>query len=232
VALLTALRGRAAFLYLVGDVFDFWFEYRRATTIQSPSVLGALSKLSSAGTVIRFLGGNHDYWAGGTFESLTGAAVFRDPLIETHHGLRLFTAHGDGLPSGDLGYRVLRAIIRSRPAIAAFRIVPPGIGAAVGRWASGLSEITDERIRNAIPAMRAFLLGKLEDGFDAAIVGHVHRQLIWRTDRGTAVIVGDWMRSRSVVRLAADGFTTLRWSNGALEETSPEVPKEEPVAAD
>ena len=223
VALLEALRSRAGCLYLVGDVFDFWFEYPRSEPTEHREVLSALARLSASGTRVHFLGGNHDYWAGAEFERATGATTHRRPLVVTHFGLRLFIAHGDGLPRGDRGYRLLKAIIRSRPAIACFRLIPPRAGAAIARWASGLSEISEERIARALGPMREFIVDKLEQGFDGVVVGHVHRQLLVTTDRGTGVIVGDWMAGRSVVELGPGGFRALRWSEGALVDApSPE----------
>jgi UDP-2,3-diacylglucosamine hydrolase len=222
IELLGYLEHRAAFLYLVGDVFDFWFEYPSVAPSAHGRVLEALSSLSRAGTRIRFLGGNHDYWAGGKLEALTGVTVHRDSVSETHFGRRLFIAHGDGLPRGDRGYRLLKAVIRSRAAIAGFRLIPPAIGAAIARWASGLSTITEERIERAIPSMRAFLEEKVAAGYDAAVVGHVHRPLKWDLPGGVAVIVGDWMANRAVAELTAEGFRLLRWSEGGLAEIESE----------
>jgi len=219
VAFLSSIRGRAAVLYLVGDIFDFWFEFRAPSPPPNPAVLEALHGLSSTGVTVRFLGGNHDYWAGERLTSLTGASVHRGPVTDTHFGRRVFVAHGDGLPEGDLGYRILKSVIRSPVAISAFRLLPPSVGVAVARWASGLSEVTDERILRASPAMRRFLERTLKDGYDIALVGHIHRQSMWTSKDGTAVIVGDWMKHRSVVELRADGLRALTWRNGALVET-------------
>jgi UDP-2,3-diacylglucosamine hydrolase len=210
------LEGRASGLFLLGDLFDFWFEYRRAAPTEHPEVLAALLRLSKAGTEIHFLGGNHDYWAGSRLEMLTGARVHRQPVEMTLFTERLFIAHGDGLSAGDYGYRLLKAILRNPLAIAAFGLIPPSIGRAVARWASGLSEITEERIQGAIPPMRAFLRDALRGRRDAVVVAHVHRPVIWRWDDGTGVIVGDWMANRSVVELGEKGFRMLRWSGGAL----------------
>jgi UDP-2,3-diacylglucosamine hydrolase len=216
VCLLSHLQGRAAFLFLLGDIFDFWFEYPRTGPTDHPEVLSALRRLSEAGTDIHFLGGNHDYWAGSRLEMLSGARVHRQPLEVTLFTERLFIAHGDGLPEGDLGYRMLKAVLRNRLAIAAFGLIPPRIGRSIARWASDLSEITEERIDRAIPPMRAFLEDTLARGYDAAVVAHVHRPLIWRSGKGTGVIVGDWMVNRSVVELGERGFRMLRWCDGTL----------------
>ena len=233
--LLAHLRGRASRLYLLGDVFDFWFEYPRETPAAHPEVLSALLQLSQAGTEIHFLGGNHDYWAGSKLETMTGAKVHRRPIELTLFGDRVFIAHGDGLPAGDLGYVMLKAVLRNRLAIAAFGLIPPAIGRAIARWASDLSEITEDRILRAIPPMRVFLQGIIERGHRAAVVAHVHRPAIWRWQSGTGVIVGDWMANRSVVELGSDGFRMLRWSEGALVDNEraavPPAPAEEAAPA-
>jgi UDP-2,3-diacylglucosamine hydrolase len=225
VRLLAHLEHRATALYAVGDLFDFWFEYPGVTPRAYSDTLSALRSLTRSGVSLRFLGGNHDYWAGPAFEAITGGTVHRQPVIETHFGKRLFIAHGDGLPAGDMRYRALKAVIRSRPAIAGFRLLGPTLGWAIARRASALSEVTEERIRKALPPMQAFLEAKLREGFDAAVVGHVHRPCTWRTERGTAVIVGDWMWERSVVELSEDGFRMLRWDGGALVPQQPRRPR-------
>jgi UDP-2,3-diacylglucosamine hydrolase len=225
-ALLAHLKGRASLLYLVGDTFDFWFEYPRVTPTDHPEVISALAELVAAGTPVRFLGGNHDYWAGAKFERMTGATVHRTPVTDTHFGLRTFVAHGDGLPEGDWSYKVLKAVIRSRPAIAGFSLIPAATGKRIARWASGLSEITEERVLGALPPMTAFLESKLSEGYDVAVVGHVHKQLLWRSGEGTAVVVGDWMKHRSVIEMTEAGVRPLSWIDGALREVPAVTPVE------
>ncbi len=217
-AFLGWLRGRSSHLYLVGDVFDFWFEYPYPTRRRHPEVLDGLAALSAAGVRVDFLGGNHDYWAGPSFEAVTGATVHRGPIDRTHFGKKLFIAHGDGLPRGDLGYRALKAVLRNPVAIGCFALVPPRAGAAVARWASGLSVVTDDRIDHAVPPMLEFMDAKLRQGYDAVVVGHVHRQIVRTTDHGTVVVIGDWMSSRSVVELGPNGFRALAWRDGTLTE--------------
>ncbi len=215
-ALLEWLRGRASRVYLVGDIFDFWFEYPYPVRPRYEDVLSTLAGLSAAGTRVDFLGGNHDYWAGRRFAALTGACVHRSPIERIHFDRRIYVAHGDGLPRGDWGYRALKAVLRNPVAIGAFSLIPPRAGAALARWASGLSVITEDRVERAIPPMLEFMQAKLEEGFDAVVVGHVHRQMIRRWNSGTGVVVGDWMSARSVVELGSDGFRALAWSEGSL----------------
>ncbi|MCK4512064.1 UDP-2,3-diacylglucosamine diphosphatase, partial [bacterium] len=222
--LLDYLRGKACNLYLAGDLFDFWFEFRTAAPPEHVAVLNALSALAESGTSITFLGGNHDYWAGDIFKRRSRAVVSRDPVTVTHFGSKIFIAHGDGLPDGDWGYRMLKAVIRSGPAIAAFRILPPTLGSAIARWASSLSTIDTARIERAVGPMRRFLFDKLDEGFDAVIVGHIHTPRLWERNGGTAIIVGDWMANRAVVELDASGFHMLKWVEGGLVPADPDTP--------
>jgi UDP-2,3-diacylglucosamine hydrolase len=224
-ALIGHLEGRSSVLYLVGDIFDFWFEYPWSKPTEHGDVTSALLKLTRSGTEVHFLGGNHDYWAGRHLAELTGAAVHRTPVTTTHFGKRVFIAHGDGLPEGDRRYKALKAVLRNPIAIAGFMLIPARIGAALGRWASNLSEISEERIDSAVPAMARFLDHKLTQGFDVVAVAHIHKQMMWASGGGTAVVVGDWMKHRSVVELSERGVRTLAWSDGALVEEHPDRPE-------
>ncbi len=215
-AFLRSLVGEAEHLYLVGDIFDFWFEYRVPSNHGHDGVLRALDALSDSGTTVTFLGGNHDYWAGSEFKSLTGACVHHDPIAVTHAGKRVFIAHGDGLPAGDWGYRILKSVLRSPIAISMFRLLSPALGGRLAVRVSNVSGITDDRVQAAIAPMHEFLMSKLDEGFDAAIVGHVHAPRLWERGGRSAIIVGDWMTNRSVTALDASGFRMLRWSEGAL----------------
>jgi UDP-2,3-diacylglucosamine hydrolase len=214
--LIESLSGSADHVYLVGDIFDFWFEYRAPSRRGHEAVLSALARLTASGTPVTFLGGNHDYWAGPEFETLSGAAVVRDPIVVTHFGRRIFIAHGDGLPAGDWGYRILKSVIRNPGAIALFRLLSPSFGGRIAVHVSDISGVTEDRVRRAIPPMRDFLLSRLGGDIDAAIVGHVHAPRLWERDGRTAIIVGDWMTNRAVASLDATGFRMLRWRDGAL----------------
>ena len=109
---LSHITGRSSTLFLVGDLFDFWFEYPWSTPDRHLDVLRAISEVSRAGARVHFLGGNHDYWAGGKLEALTGATVHREPPV---------SAGGSSSPTGTGCPTGISATSYSRPSYEAGR---------------------------------------------------------------------------------------------------------------
>ena len=117
---------RAQRLYIVGDLFDFWFEYRSVVSRRAFPVVCALRRLVDAGVEVTWMGGNHDYWLGDFLRDEVGLRVMRVPLEVTLEGRRILLIHGDGLAGRqDRGYRVLRAVIRAPLSESLFRLIHP-----------------------------------------------------------------------------------------------------------
>ena len=100
---------QATELHLVGDIFDFWFEYKRAVPKGGVRLMGAIAELTDGGLPIHFHAGNHDMWTFGYLEEELGVQVHRKPIVRTWDGLRCMVGHGDGLGPGDKGTCVLKA---------------------------------------------------------------------------------------------------------------------------
>src|SRR5690606_22374680 len=136
VAFLRHVGEHGAALLLNGDLFDFWFEYGTVIPGRHFRVLAALADLVDAGIPVTLVGGNHDAW-GGRFLREEVGVVFHDGLLRTElAGKPALVAHGDGLGRGDLGYRVLKRVLRSRAAILAFRALHPELGVRLARAVS------------------------------------------------------------------------------------------------
>ena len=101
-------------LYLLGDIFDFWHEYKHVVPRGFTRFLGKLSELADDGTQLYFFSGNHDIWAYGYFKSELGAEIHHKPLIREYYGKKYFLAHGDGLSKGETGYKLLKGIFRNK----------------------------------------------------------------------------------------------------------------------
>src|SRR5262245_38654941 len=129
-----SLPGRAESLFIVGDLFDFWFEYSTAIPRRHFKTLCALRRLREAGVEITYLAGNHDFWLGGFLSNELGIHTREGPVTVEKQGRRAWIHHGDGLIGGDLGYRMLKKILRNRVNIRLYRWLHPDLGIPLAHW--------------------------------------------------------------------------------------------------
>jgi UDP-2,3-diacylglucosamine hydrolase len=214
-ALLDEIDARAAALVLVGDLFDFWFEYRHAIPSRGFAVLARLKRLVDLGLPVDFLGGNHDWWAGRFFEERLGFRAHSEPVDIECQGRRLFVAHGDGLAPGDNGYRVLRKIFRNPLAIAAYRWLHPDFGIPLATRSSH----TSRRYTETQPVVGARLWQSIAApqfarGRDAVLIGHFHRPIHVRSDGHDFIVNGDWMGHWSYSVLEGGQLSLRTWPGG------------------
>ena len=115
-------------IILLGDIFDFWFEYKKVVPKGFTRLLGTLASMVDRGAKIDFYIGNHDMWTFGYLAQETGMNVIYEPQIKTYHGKRFYIAHGDGLGPYDKGYKRLKAVFTNKFARFLFRWLHPDIG--------------------------------------------------------------------------------------------------------
>ena len=207
----------AEHLYVLGDLFDFWFEYAHVMPRRHVGILNEFRAVADRGVPITFLGGNHDWWVGKTFEELAGMTVRREPFVVEHQGKRLFLAHGDGLASsGDSGYLALKAVLRNPWVVRALRLVHPDLAYAFGHRLSRFSR-THLTVRSFAvdPPLAARIDRELAAGCDAFLMGHLHaRHQETRPGGGTLFVLGDWMTIFSALRLEDGEFVWEDWRGG------------------
>ncbi len=207
---LGALPGRASSLVIVGDLFDFWFEYRTAIPRRAFTTLAALQRLREAGIDIQYLNGNHDFWLGAFMRETLGIRTTDQPVVIEQQGRRLWVHHGDGLVGGDLGYRVLKRVIRSPLSIGLYRWLHPDLGIplahAVSRWSRrsrGHGPLRAERLWREIAQPR------FAEGYDGVLVGHFHHVHEQRENGREFFVLGDWIDHFTYAELE-DGKLSLR----------------------
>ncbi len=208
---------RAERLYIVGDLFDFWFEYAHVMPWRHARILAEIRRVVDSGVPVVFLGGNHDWWAGATFEKFARMTVHRSELTVEHQGRRLYLAHGDGLASrSDSGYRLLKTMLRNVWIIRALRLVHPDFAYAFGHRLSKFSrEHLTSRGFRVDPALAAYVDAALARGHDAFLMGHLHaRYSEQRPGGGRLFILGDWMTIFCALRLEGGQFAWEDWSSG------------------
>lgn len=203
---------RATHLYVLGDLFDFWFEYRTAIPRRFFETLGALRDVRDAGVEITYLAGNHDFWLG-TFMTETLGIRFHDGALPvTMQGRRLWLHHGDGLVGGDLGYRVLKKVLRSPLCIGLYRLIHPDLGMPFAHWMSRWSRRSKEgRPIQPERLIREIAEPRFAEGYDAVMIGHFHHPYEHHRDGRDFLILGDWIEDFSYAVLEDGRLRLETW---------------------
>lgn len=200
-------------LYILGDLFDFWFEYKQAIPKQHLKIVFKLAALADAGVPIHYITGNHDFWLGDFLSREVGITIHRDQVETIEQGRRLFLIHGDGLSPSDWKYRAfVRFPLRNRLAIALYRLIPPDWGIPLAKAVSSRSRNhTSGRQQHFLKDYEAFAEKKLAEGYDAVIIAHTHEPIFKQFEKGIYLNTGDFYHHFSYGRLL-DGQLTLEYS--------------------
>ncbi len=213
-------------LYILGDLFDFWFEYRTVIPRQYIRTVCKLLDLVQSGTKIVYLAGNHDFWLGDFLNSQVGIQVELGSLRVEHQGLRIYLSHGDGIAKGEIGYRFLKRILRNPLNIALFRLLHPDLAIPLARRISRLSRgSTQGKGELLLKDYEDFASGLIQGGMDAVILAHIHRPLYKKLAGGIYINLGDWITHYTFGKLE-DGILTLeRWGvPGSSHSPAPQAP--------
>jgi len=200
VRFLDEIKNDAAEIFLVGDMFDFWYEYRRVIPKGYTRLLGKLAELSDAGIPMHFFVGNHDMWMKDYFQKELNIPVYFEPKEFERSGKRFLIGHGDGLGPGDKGYKFLKRIFRNPLCKWLFGILPPYVG-------MGLANYLSRRSRAQTGASEEIFLGEdkewliiyckevlKEKKIDIFVFGHRHLAIDFRlNDNSRYINLGDWI---------------------------------------
>jgi UDP-2,3-diacylglucosamine hydrolase len=210
------VESRRASLYIVGDLLDFWFEYRSVVPREPFRLLARFKAMVENGCEVTYIAGNHDHWLGDFLKNDVGLAIHRDLVDTTIEGKRFFISHGDGIATtGDLGYRVLKGVLHSPVTSAAFRLLHPDVGIGLAQLFSRMSRRRSSQ-NHADPDLDDFVRGRAEKGYDYVVLGHLHKPKLFDVDDTTCLVVGDWI-SCFTYGLFSEGELTLnKWPNSNL----------------
>ncbi len=202
VSFLSSIQHKASEIFIVGDMFDFWFEYKTTVPKGYVRLLGKLAELTDSGIKIHFFVGNHDMWMSGYFQKELNIPVYYHPQDFTFGGKKFFIGHGDGLGPGDHNYKFLKSVFRNKLAQRMFGAVHPS-------WGLGLANFLSRRSRTKTGHKDAEFYG--EEGewliifcrqmlakkqYDYFVFGHRHYPLDYKlTDSSRYINLGDWLRS-------------------------------------
>lgn len=153
VKFLDEIKNDAAEIFLVGDLFDFWYEYKKVVPKGYTRLLGKLAELSDAGIPMHFFVGNHDMWMRDYFQRELNIPVYFQPQEFERHGKKFLIGHGDGLGPGDHKYKLLKKVFRNPVSKWLFGIFPPRLG-------MGLANYLSRRSRAQTGASEEIFLGE------------------------------------------------------------------------
>jgi len=197
---LEEVRKDAAAIYLLGDLFDFWIEYKTVVPKGFVRVLGKLAELSDSGIPITFFTGNHDLWMRDYFHKELNITVYRQPITLTVGTTRFLIGHGDGLGPGDKGYKLMKKLFTNPFSQWLFRWLHPDLGVRLGQYLSQKNKFIsgEEDVKflgDDKERLVAYSQKKLkEEHFDYFVFGHRHLPLEIDLNQNSKYInLGDWI---------------------------------------
>ncbi|MCU0416987.1 MAG: UDP-2,3-diacylglucosamine diphosphatase [Cytophagaceae bacterium] len=214
---LQAIQPTAHAVFLLGDTFDFWFEYRYVIPKGFVRIQAAIAALTDAGIPVYVFTGNHDLWMFGYLEEELGVSIIKEPTVFTIDSRRYLIGHGDGLGPGDYTYKVLKSIFTNSFFQWVFKMAPPVIGMGIAQYWSRKSRLTnqDDRYMGDKEYLYQYCKTQVEsrpvDGF---IFGHRHLPLDVPLKKEVRYMnTGDWIRYNTYVTLDETGVNLCTWSN-------------------
>jgi UDP-2,3-diacylglucosamine hydrolase len=195
---LNTIAHEAKEIYLLGDIFDFWWEYKLVVPKGFTRFLGTIASITDSGIPVHFFTGNHDMWIGKYLVDECGIIVHTSPLFTAFNGKNFYLAHGEGLGTKDVGYRVLLSIFRNRPLQVLYSVLHPSIGIGIGlRWSLNsrlgkgisldfLGEDKEDLIRHSKHILK-------NNQIDYFLYGHRHLAMTYKLQEGSEIFfLGDW----------------------------------------
>jgi UDP-2,3-diacylglucosamine hydrolase len=201
----------AAAIILAGDIFDFWFEYRRSIPKGFIRLQGKIAEITDSGIPVIFFTGNHDMWMFDYFPEELGVTIYRSPQVIQMNGKKLLVGHGDGLGPGDFNYKILKKIFSNRFCQWAFARVHPNLGIGLANYWSSKSRISNSEGVDDFDEKTDFLLNyclsmEAKEHFDFYIFGHRHIPIKKKVGEESWYInLGEWVTSAHYARF--DGLT-------------------------
>jgi len=225
-ALIACLRSHSSqieHLYLVGDVFDAFIEYRHLVPRGFVRFQALIAEWTDRGIPVTYLVGNHDPWHRDYFETELGVQVVFTSLVESMYGHRVYMAHGDGLSDTRGRYNFLKPILRHPLPVSVYRNFLPGdMGMSLARWVKhhfGNKEIVESTV-TGLRRHAAHILA--ETDADTVVMGHSHQPEDVSLPGGRYINLGYWHDLYSFARFDKRGLRLMRWNGTCAEELNPD----------
>jgi len=218
VAWLDEIKHDAAAIFLLGDLFDFWFEYKTVIPKGFTRTLGKLAEISDSGVPIHYFVGNHDLWMNGYFEEELGIPVYHKPQEFTFNNSSFFIGHGDGLGPGDKGYKRMKKVFTSPFFNWLFKWGHPDIGMRIAQYFSVKNKLISGNddatfLGEDNEWLAVYSKRKLEEKHrDFFVFGHRHLPLeIQLNENSKYINLGDWIQYYTYGVFDSEKFELKTW---------------------
>lgn len=205
ITFLDEIKADAGVIFIVGDLFDFWYEYKQVVPKGYTRILGKLAEITDAGIPIHFFVGNHDMWMKDYFQKELNISVYFEPTAFEFYGKKFLIGHGDGLGPGDHGYKFIKKIFRNNFCQWMFGVLPPNVGMGIANYFSKKSRAqtgqTDEVFLGEDKEWLIIYCKEIlqQQQYDYFIFGHRHLPIDFKlSDPGSYresryINLGDWI---------------------------------------
>ncbi|MCA6450051.1 MAG: UDP-2,3-diacylglucosamine diphosphatase [Chitinophagaceae bacterium] len=218
VAFLEHIRHSASAIFIVGDIFDFWYEYKKVVPKGYTRLLGKLAEITDSGVPVYVFVGNHDMWMSGYFEQELNIPVYHQPQTFEWNGKKFLIGHGDGLGPGDHGYKFIKKIFRNPLCQWLFGQLHP-------TWGIGLANYFSRKSREKTGSSDEVFLGEENEWlviyckevlqqvqYDYFVFGHRHLPLNIALPRNSRYVnLGDWIRNFTYASFDGTDVQLHKW---------------------
>lgn len=219
VRFLDQIRHSAAAIFIVGDIFDFWYEYHSVVPKGYMRLLGKLAELTDAGIPVHVFVGNHDMWMSGYFEKELNIPVYHEPRVFNWNNKQFYIGHGDGLGPGDHGYKFIKKIFRNPVCKWLFGKLHPD-------WGIALANYFSRKSREKTGTADAHFLGEDQEWlivyskeliqtepYDFLVFGHRHYPIDFRlSEKSRYINLGDWISNFTYAEFDGNDVKLLQFN--------------------
>ena len=215
-----SIRHNAAQIFIVGDIFDFWYEYKEVVPRGYVRLLGKLAELTDAGIPVHFFVGNHDMWMRDYFQKELNISVYFEPKVFEFNQKKFYIGHGDGLGPGDHGYKFIKKIFRNPLCQWAFGQLHPTWGIGLANYFSRKSRVktgnSDEIFLGEDKEWLILFCREIlqQEHYDYFIFGHRHFPLDFKLSADSRYInLGDWIRNFTYAIFDGKDMELKKWDD-------------------
>ena len=218
VSFLSAIQNDAAAIFIVGDIFDFWYEYKKVVPKGYVRLLGKLAELTDNGLPVYFFVGNHDMWMKDYFQKELNIPVYFEPKTFVWNNKKFYIGHGDGLGPGDHGYKFIKKIFRNKLCQWLFGQLHPTWGIGLANYLSTKSRVktgtSDEHFLGEDGEWLIVYCKEIlqKENFDYFIFGHRHYPIDFTLkDHSRYINLGDWIRNFTYATFDGKDVELKKW---------------------